>query len=223
MTSFAIKIIAIICMVIDHVGCVFFPHITVLRIIGRVAFPLFAYLLVQGYMHTSNVRRYMIRLGVFALLSEIIFDYALYGTIVHWENQNIFLTLVIGLGALYVLDKYTDEVLMKIVVIACAGIISDVIRADYGSYGIITIIIFYMFKDDVKLMIRYQILFNVLMALLSYLQYGLTGILQCFCLLALPIIYYYNGERGLRVKYLFYIFYPLHLLIIAFIQHIIDY
>ena len=95
--SFWLKMIAITTMLIDHVGAVLLPQYPILRIIGRIAFPIFCFLLVEGFMHTHDVIRYMTRIGLFALISEIPFDLLFYGRILDGTHQNVFFTLFIGL------------------------------------------------------------------------------------------------------------------------------
>ena len=94
--SFQLKCIAILTMFIDHMGAVFFPGELMFRYIGRIAFPIFAFLLVEGYFHTRDVRRYMLRLGLFAVISEIPYYLAFRETILEFEHQNMFYTLFIG-------------------------------------------------------------------------------------------------------------------------------
>ena len=93
-TSFALKWIGIVSMIVDHIGRMFFPDIWVFTAIGRLAFPIFALLTAVGFMYTANIFRYGIRLFLLALLSEPIFDYAFFGTFFYPDRQNVFFTLV---------------------------------------------------------------------------------------------------------------------------------
>ena len=111
LNSFWLKMIAITTMLIDHVGAVLLPQYPILRIIGRIAFPIFCFLLVEGFMHTHDVIRYMTRIGLFALISEIPFDLLFYGRILDGTHQNVFFTLFIGLVMLYYLTKRYPAVL----------------------------------------------------------------------------------------------------------------
>ncbi len=94
--SFQLKWIAVITMIIDHTGAVLFPDNMVFRYIGRIAFPIFCFLLVEGFFHTRDVRKYMLRLGLFALISEIPYDLAFRDTVLEFEHQNVFFALLLG-------------------------------------------------------------------------------------------------------------------------------
>ena len=97
LTSNQLKIIALVAMTCDHVGKELLPQCQILQIIGRLAFPIFAYTLVEGFMHTHDVKKYLMRLGILALLSEIPFDLAFNGTILEFGHQNVFFTLFLGI------------------------------------------------------------------------------------------------------------------------------
>lgn len=90
-------------------GYVLFPDLILLRIIGRLSFPIFMFLIEEGYIHTRSVNRYMIRLGVFAILSEIPFDLAFHGELLEFQNQNIFFTLLLGLVAIKIYDQFKER------------------------------------------------------------------------------------------------------------------
>lgn len=92
MSAFTLKLIALVTMIIDHVGAIFFPQFIWLRYIGRLSMPIYAFLLVQGYMHTRNFNRYALRMGIFALLSEVPYDLLFQGTWLEFQRQNILFT-----------------------------------------------------------------------------------------------------------------------------------
>ena len=91
-----LKIIALLSMLVDHIGCVLFPKVTAFRIIGRLAFPIFAFLIAEGMVHTSNWKKYFLRLFIFAIISEIPFDFITSGKMIDWSHQNVLFTLLLG-------------------------------------------------------------------------------------------------------------------------------
>lgn len=202
-----LKWIAIITMVIDHVGAILFPQYEIFRYIGRIAFPLFAFLLVEGYVHTSNVKKYILRLLVFALISEIPFDIAMYSQPFYWGHQNIFWTLMLGLMVLYLVDRLPNRLLGFIAGVALM-VVAQVVNTDYAAGGVILIFVLYYFRE--KQWLKY-----VLMAILFLLGFGST---QLFGLIAVLPMMLYNGQRGkYSMKYFFYVFYPAHLIVIQLI------
>ena len=92
-------------MIIDHTGAVLFPGELMFRYIGRISFPIFCFLLTEGFFHTKDVRKYMLRLGIFAVVSEIPYDLAFRGTVLEFEHQNVFFTLFMGVVMMYALEK----------------------------------------------------------------------------------------------------------------------
>lgn len=216
MTNFLLKLIALITMIIDHYGAIFAPDAMIFRIIGRIAFPIYCFLLVQGFMHTSNVKKYGKRLLIFAIVSELPFDYAFYGQI-NPMHQNIFFTLYIGLMTIYFIDKFSEEKKQYIpIVIIFSFLISSYMLVDYNFVGIIYILAFYLTKNFDKP--KNIILAGIIIFLINYIA-GMY--LQNYALLSLIPIYFYNNKLGLKNKkmqLLFYIAYPLHLVIFALIK-----
>lgn len=215
MSGLLLKITALVTMIIDHYGAIFQSNITYYRIIGRLAFPIYCFLLVEGYTHTSNFKKYASRLLIFAFISEIPFDLAFYGKL-GFAHQNIFFTLFIGLAAIYFIDnkegKYNVD---KTLVIVAACILATLLQTDYQFIGIVYILSFY-FTRNLLMKKRLQIVALIMIAInLS------AGWLQQFSVLALIVIYFYNNEQGVKNKFLqtsFYAAYPLHLLILYLIK-----
>ncbi len=221
MTSTALKIIAIIAMLIDHLGAVFFPELVWLRLIGRVAFPIFAFLIVEGYIHTRDLKKYITRLFIFALISEVPFDYAFTGKLFEIGHQNVMFTFVLGLIFLYFMDNFKSEI-KKGLTLLLIFLIANVTNVDYSVFGLLMIIIFYIHRD--KKLLKYVLVFliNIVFALLAILENGfsLIALSQAFAGLAIPLIILYNGKRGKNIKYLFYAFYPVHLAVIGLIRYL---
>ncbi len=221
MTSTNLKIIAIITMLIDHIGAILFPELIGLRIIGRISFPIFAFLIVEGYVHTRNVKKYIMRLFIFALISELSFDYAFTGKIFDLGHQNVLFTFVLALILLYFIDSTKSDI-TKTLAFFFVFLVAYITNVDYSVFGLLMIIIFYIQRD--KKLIKYVliILVNLAFAILGVIEIGLTlnSLSQAFAGLAIVLIIFYNGKRGKNIKYLFYAFYPVHLIILGLIRYL---
>lgn len=213
MSRFQLKILAIVTMLIDHTGAILFPNVIVLRIIGRLAFPIFAYLISEGLLHTSNVKRYLKRLFLFALISEIPFDLAFHRVIYYPQSQNIFFTLFLGLAAIAFLRVYSSKnPVMAVAFAAVMALLAEILQTDYGWFGVALVILFYCFKNYRAGCI---IAFVLLVAVYS-LSYSL---LEFFAIVSCIPILLYSGQKGRwNWKYFFYAFYPAHLLLLYFVH-----
>ncbi len=222
-----LKYIAIITMLIDHIGAILVAPMVyrsdlaglveannvyylyqILRNIGRIAFPIFCFFLVEGFFYTRNVKKYAFRLLLFSLISEIPFDLAFYGKPFTMEGQNVYFTLLIGLGVMYgmqlVNQKVTEPtrlVLARLAVAAVGCILAVVLDTDYHMYGVLSILVLYMYRLEGN---RFKQLF----------MGAITFLWEPWALLAFPLLYLYNGQRGKQLKYLFYAFYPIHILVL---------
>ena len=233
-SGFTLKMIAVVTMLIDHTAASILERMAVsideegfyvvtneelysiymvMRIIGRMAFPIYCFLLVEGFVHTKNVKKYVLRLFVFALISELPFDMALFNSFWNVEYNNVFFTLFIGLATIAGLDYMERYVksgkLLRILIMLCvvgAGmLVADILRTDYGMAGIATIVTMYLLRN------KKNVSFTVGVLVLTFL----AGILEAAALLMTIPVYFYNGTRGRQMKYFFYAFYPVHLLILA--------
>lgn len=202
--------IAIISMAIDHVGAVLFPQYEFLRIIGRIAFPIFAFTLVEGFLHTRDVKKYMMRLGMLAIISEVPFDLAFFGTPLEFGHQNVFFTMFLGIGMLYLYLKSISKVKQLVVVIGML-LLADFLKTDYSSAGLLMIFWFYQFHGK-------RIVQLLGMAFINIFYMGYLQVYACFS--AIPIVMY-NEERGPKCKWFFYWFYPVHLLVLYLISFIV--
>ena len=220
MSGFWLKILAMISMLIDHTGMVLFPQMQGLRVLGRLAFPLYCFLLAEGAVHTSNSKRYLGRLLGFALLSEIPFDLAvnlstnsiLKGHVLEFTSQNVFFTLAIGMIVLTVLEGLRvlqiDTILKTILIVgvtALGAALAYALHTDYGAIGVLAICTAYGFRNQKK-----ELRMAAPCVVLSVLNMS-----ELCTLVDAGIVHFYNGKRGLKLKWVFYIFYPLHLLILA--------
>lgn len=145
MSSFVIKIIAIISMLIDHSGDALIGYSTPLNFIGRIAFPLFCFQLVNGYAHTHDVKKYCLRLGLFALISQIPFGIMIYNYSGSKLALNVFFTLLFGLITLIVYDNKKLHIIYKCLIITCILLIAHFINVDYQALGIILILVIHIF------------------------------------------------------------------------------
>lgn len=237
LSGFVLKVIAIISMAIDHIAASVLERYfiseglfiegsreylvyLVMRAIGRIAFPIFCYFLVEGFFHTRSVAKYAVRLLIFAVISDIPFDLAIYKTWWYPYHNNVFLTLLIALLAMWGMrevglhfSRDQEElsrqsvfgILLQIVIGVSAMALAQLLHTDYGASGVLTILIMFVFRKR-----------PWLAALLGVLCLGVTSNPLEFCALpVVPLIYFYNGTRGRQRKYFFYVFYPTHFLILA--------
>ena len=222
MSSFILKIIACISMFCDHFGDAFFGEVTFFNYIGRFAFPIFCFQIVQGYIHTHDIKKYILRLMVFAIISQIPFM-LFYHVVFDSFAINVIFTLLFGLLTILIYDKYNKFV----GVCSCLllGIIAQVCQFDYGFLGVFIIFMFYLLRNKkiimsitfaIAVIVRYYIPLIQYGLPISYLflgsKYSMLMYFTCFSII--PILLY-NGQKGKDAKYLFYIFYPVHLLILA--------
>ncbi len=213
-----LKTIAIICMFIDHAACImlergvglsgnFYMIDRVMRGIGRIAFPIFCFGIVEGFCHTRNAREYLKRLILFALISEIPFDLAFRSSIFSMSYQNVFWTLAFGLAALMV---YTDPLMggfQKTVGLLACFFVPYIFHTDYSIYGVLTIfVMFYFRKEPLK------------MCMAGLIVLLLQSRLEIWAVFGFLLILLYNGEKGHANKQFFYLFYPVHLLLLVFLK-----
>ncbi len=300
LTGTALKLIAVISMIIDHTGrCIvyFIPGRTeegtalyyiykTMRIVGRLAFPLYLFLLLEGMIYTKSRIKYVIRLFIFVLISEVPFDLAMENSILEWTHQNVYLTLLLGALMLWLFEKIRAGLVDRLpewliiicvflfptayftwrigkdtkavigwsletrfaypicavlslaliygmirstlrkkdertAMIMCTDLIvmsgfayvADLVKCDYKSAGIIALALMYLY--------RYDFFGRMVSATLALTM--LSSSMEIVCLLNVPLVERYNGKRGHGLKYLFYIIYPAHLLILYLISYLTGY
>ncbi len=201
--TFTLKWIAILSMLIDHVGAILFPGHLWLRIVGRVSFPIFAYLLVEGFVYTSNVKKYMLRLGAFALISEVAYDLAFFGVPLEFTHQNVFFTLFVGVLMLQILVQMPEK-WKQMVVVAVLFVVAYFLRIDYGYAGLLMILLFYALRE--------QRLFKLVAV--AAVNVFIMGGVQVYAAFAMIPIAFHNRTKGPGIKWLFYVFYPAHLILL---------
>ena len=178
-----------------------------MRFVGRLAFPLFAFLLVEGFLHTRDRRRYALRLGIFALLSEVPFDLAFYGKFLYKDYQNVFVTLCLGVLGLCALERFRGKGWKQLLSLLGFYGVALLSHCDYGVKGYGFLILLYLLRERP---ISRAVLGSAFLS--SEWKAGLAFV---------PIAFY-NGERGFirgRVlQYAFYLLYPLHLLFLYWLK-----
>lgn len=228
MSTFDLKLLAILLMILDHIAAYLFPDLVGLRIIGRLSFPLFGWLIANGYRHTSNANQYLIRLLIFAFISQI--PFALVGNSMSepLSSLNIFFTLWLGLSTIALLDRFAS--LPAKVICGSLGVaLGWILPVDYGAAGVLSIIAFHLSFKRYWLMFGLQLLifglFFTLPLLVDLAQIpGLVvhpvRLWQPLAAASVLLIALYNGRKGHSMKYLFYLFYPTHLLLLYWLQQI---
>ena len=224
-----LKIIACISMFIDHATLIlwheFRSYIVTLdydaimryekiyhagRSIGRLAFPIFCFLLTEGFFHTKSRPKYLLRLMIMALVSEHAFNLLVSGTNLDPYDQNVFLTLAISLITIMLIDKVKDRFtgkpdivsVLTIVITGLGCLLAYKLNTDYDYKGVLAVTIMYLLHGS---------------RILTCLGTALAFTWEPWAITAAGPILLYNGKRGLSIKYFFYIFYPLHIYLIYFV------
>ncbi|MBR4109312.1 MAG: TraX protein [Oscillospiraceae bacterium] len=221
-----LKLIAMISMLIDHTAFILAPvlpymvtplltfagrEITlywIMRKIGRIAFPIFCFLITEGYTHTRNKFKYGLNLLIFAIISEIPFN-LVFNRFFIFKYQNVFFTLFLGLLLIYILESVSNQ-FKKAILMGIVVVISMYINCDYGFKGVLLILLIYLLKNNPvpQAILSYPLLSGGLAALTAFLPINL-----------------YSGKRGFiksnTLKYGFYLFYPIHIVILVIIKTIL--
>ena len=152
LSSFTLHILAMAFMLMDHMWATVVPGNIWLNCVGRLAFPMFAFMLVEGYHHTRSVKKYMLRLLVFAVVSEIPFDLMVGGSVLYPFHQNVMWTLLLGLGTMYLIDRLIGgkqsplRYLAAFAAVIVSAVLATLLMLDYFGYGILTVLTFYIFR-----------------------------------------------------------------------------
>ncbi len=223
LTNNQLKIIAMVSMLLDHMGLLFFPEIDIFRILGRIAFPIFAYMIAEGCRYTKNRAKYLGMIGGMGILFQIVYFVAMQSL-----YQGILITFSLAIITIYAIDgilkgeklwiRLTSVcalLLVAVFVFVLPHLLSGTDFAlDYGVWGILLPVIVYFMPSR-----PWQVGGASLLLLARAIYYGFFSTplvpLQWWSLLTLPLLFLYNGERGrAKMKYVFYIFYPAHLVIL---------
>ncbi len=234
-TSFVLHILAMVFMLSDHLWATVVPGANWMTCVGRLAFPIFAFMTVEGFFHTKNVKKYAKRLFLFALLSEIPFNLMMGGSVIYPFQQNVLWCFLLGLGLMHLNEKAKNtgkwwiRVLTAIGTIALGFLVGLFSMMDYMHYGVMMLLVFYFFRGKEWWNYVGQLLclayINSEMGGLTYELnwFGTTFFFrqQSFAVLSLIPIWLYNGKQGYHSKWfqiLCYAFYPVHMLILALLM-----
>lgn len=221
LTSFVLKIIGVITMLSDHIGDSVLCRFSFFNLMGRIAFPIFAFQAVQGYIHTKDLKHHVLKLFLFACISQIPFMLFL-STFTNSFALNIFFTFFLGMIALFLYEKSKHKIVGFLWVVLIS-ILGEALQVDYGAFGILLMFVFYFFKEK-----KWQMaLCTITLCFIKYLPDILATpslsfhYLSCgaFTSLSLCFILFYNQKEGPKAKYFFYVFYPLHLTLL-YILHL---
>lgn len=235
-SSAGLHILAMGLMLCDHLWATLLPAEEWLTCIGRIAFPVFAFMIVEGYFHTHNLRRYLLRIFVWALLTEIPFNLMYAGSMFYPYHQNVLWTFLISLLLIILIEKSKSRLHPVLAALASVGIVilgfifGFAAMVDYYGVGILTVFVFYFFRkrDWKSLLGQFLCLYILNVQLLGgyYYEVQILGfeielVQQGFALLALIPIWLYQGRQGIRNKffqYSCYAFYPAHMLILFIVR-----
>ena len=235
LNSFVLHLLAMALMLADHLWAIGVPP-DLLTWLGRLAFPLFAFMLVEGYFHTRNLKKYLLRLLITALISEIPFNLLCSGRMFYPLHQNVIWAFLLALLCIHLLERVRNcgklwlTVLVSIAISILGFLVGTLTMVDYYGYGILIVLVFYFLRG------RRWYCFVGQAVLLWYITWEMMGGLvvpieigawkfelsqQGMSMLALIPIWLYNGRHGPNnrlIQYSFYAFYPLHMLILGLVQ-----
>ena len=228
MTSFHLKLIALITMFIDHIGGVIFPNHFWIRYIGRLSFPIYAFLISEGLKKSSNIKIYLRNLVILAFISELFYDICFNTNINLFYKTNTIYTLFFASFSIYLYNKCNNLLILFLGIF-----LSYILKTDYNFLGVSLIYIFYFCYNKTQyltygiLWVTIKYLTNLITIIYSifekniilsnaYIEKSLS--LYFFTIIPFFIIFFYNGKRGKNIKYTFYILYPLHLAILCIIK-----
>lgn len=224
LNSNMLKIIACITMLIDHMGFILFPEHLIFRIIGRISFPLFAFMIAEGCFYTRNKVKHLLLISTLGILMQLVLYFAIGMT-----DFSIFITFSVSIVLIYIIDyidkmfkikAYTNGILGAIVLSLLILLFLFFTKKynyfvmNYNFYGIIAPVVIYVIK---KYFTKYHIYLSLIAFSIMFIikAYNTDLSVHYYSFLALPFILFYNGKRGkLNLKYFFYIFYPLHFVIL---------
>lgn len=215
----ALKAIACVTMLLDHIGAMFVPNGYSLRIVGRIAFPIFCFLLAEGAYYTSNPQKYALRLAVGILLSELPFDLA-FRERPTWQTQSVMVTLLLGFLSVEAIQA-TSHNLLKLLAVAVGFCLAEFAHTDYGGYGVLLVVLFSQSRGKWWLQTVLVAMFACLLYSPAVSVFGYRVPIEMFAVLAMIPIGLYSGQKcssSCAMQWAFYLFYPVHLAVLVFIR-----
>ena len=224
MTAFVLKIIASVTMLVDHTGAIFDTP-AYFRMIGRIAFPIYAYMIAQGCLYTKDINKYFLRLFIFALISQIPFSYAFFHG--YQQYTNIFFTLALGVGCVVIYEKVKSKTNRWIAFIPALPLLpfADFIKTDYGMAGVSLIFFLYLAGPENRAARAVVLTAGMLWiyVLDGFLEYHVIGLSSwtffAFSMVSVVLVLLYNGKQGPKVRWFFYVFYPAHITALGLIRY----
>lgn len=178
-----------------------------MRSMGRLAFPIFCFTIVEGFQRTSNSREYLKRLIIFALISEIPFDLAFRGRMFSMDLQNVFWTLAFGLAAMIIYNDVFMAGWKKAIGLLVCFYLPYRFHTDYSVYGVLAIFLMYLFRKE-----------PIKMCMAGYILLLLQNPIEVWAIFGFVLILLYNGQRGRGNKKIYYWFYPAHLMVLVLLK-----
>ncbi len=218
-----LKCIACAAMLLDHIGAALVPALW-LRIVGRIALPIFCFALSEGIHHTKNPKRYCLRLLLGAALAELPYDLLFYGRATN-AHQSIMVTLLLGF-CYGILQKKTERIEGKILLLLPFMLAAKALHTDYGMWGVAMVALFVLTRELPNRAVLQFVGLGVICVAIGGLKIPLLGLrmpIQMFALAALPLIWSYSGERGRGAAWMqwaFYLFYPAHLIVLLLLRRL---
>lgn len=228
MTVFVLKIIAVISMLIDHMRYgIPATNCALTEYLGRIAFPIFAFLISEGFVHTRSKPKYMLRMLIFAIISQVPFHLLAHNIAGSRATLNVMFTFGYALIGLYIVDLFKDSkffpkilsYLFIIISLIMIMIVVYFVHPDYSWFGVGLVWIFYLLKKS-KILTTFG---GIAITLLYYYSMGASlkiyYLVILFSILPMFIILFYNGKKGRSLKYFFYVFYPAHMVLLYIINY----
>ncbi|MEG0364580.1 MAG: TraX family protein [Erysipelotrichales bacterium] len=207
LNAFQLKVIALITMTIDHIGVFIFPDVEFLRIIGRISFVIFAFFIGNAFIYTKNRKKFAIQLSLVALIFEIVLFILNVNT-----SSSIFLTLALGYNLIYVVHERKYWLAIPIL------IIPYFYNVDYSYYGILLVYAGYYFHDN-KIV---YLLINIALCMV-FTTFSNISIIQYYSIIGCVLLLFYNEKEGFKLKYFFYLYYPLHIILLSTLSYYISF